>query len=264
MESKAQSALEFMMAYSWAFIIISLFVVSVLLISDSRPPSVYLGSSCNIQPLLPCSESLLTYNSINPSGPLAYYVVFTNDLGAVMFFPQNSLNLTTYTLGSGVSKYTLGNCAPAFAGKGATVLCAASISGATPPKVGTQEILTFSLNYNLCSAGTKGSCGIGIYKSSGFSTESVAPSSINLYNLTFGVKPTSAEGTIVLNEVTYFNGTSTYLYPGNYIISADPQQGYTFVSWSVNSPSSVASPTGTTTLTVNANAVLVATFMKSP
>ena len=59
MELKGQAALEFIVTYSWALIIISLFVVAVLVLSDVRPPVAYLQSSCSIQPLLPCSETLL-------------------------------------------------------------------------------------------------------------------------------------------------------------------------------------------------------------
>src|SRR5271154_7234717 len=134
---KQQAAVEFIITYSWAILIISLFVVLVLIISDIRPPQDYLQSTCNIQPSLPCIESLLAYNA---TSPLQYYVVFSNQLGAVLYFPSSSISLNTgATGGSGTSTF-LGNCTPSFASEGATVLCRARVSGlkASP---GTQEIV---------------------------------------------------------------------------------------------------------------------------
>ena len=37
MAMRQQSAIEFIMTYSWAILVISLFVVSVILLSDMRP-----------------------------------------------------------------------------------------------------------------------------------------------------------------------------------------------------------------------------------
>ena len=58
MRLKQQSAIEFIMTYSLSLLIIGLFVVAVLVLSDSKPPVAYLGSTCNIQPLFPCASEL--------------------------------------------------------------------------------------------------------------------------------------------------------------------------------------------------------------
>jgi|GEM_PF-1777120 hypothetical protein len=255
MPLKQQSALEFIMTYSWAFIIMSLFVVSVVVLSGSRPPSTYLGSSCNIQPLLPCVESLLSYNSI---GKLQYYVVFTNQLGLVLHFPANALNVSSESLG-GFSGSSIGNCTPSFAGRGSTVLCTANIGNAKP-SVGTQTMLTFEINYSLCNSNAKNSCQPGIYKTSGFSTQGVASSNTNLDNVTFITNPSTS--TIMLNGVTYFNGISAYLPSGSYSLFAAPSAGLYFSAWSISSPTSTLSSTTTTntTLTLKSNAVVTAVF----
>jgi len=252
----AQSAIEFIMTYSWAIIIISLFIITVILISDARPPSVYLGSSCNIQPLLPCTDALLTYNTVNP---LQYYLVFTNQLGSVLHFPHNSLNISTSSMGGSVN-YQYGNCQPAFASKGSSVLCTANIITPTKPAAGSQSALTFILSYNICSSSSQSSCTPSLYKSSGFSTETVSPSNIKLNSLTFLTVPSTA--TIILNGITYYNGISAYFLSGNYVLFSSPPNGYQTISWSVSSPSSVLSSTTTqnTVLTLSSDAVVTASY----
>jgi len=253
---EAQSAIEFIMTYSWVFIVISLFIVTVVLVSDARPPTIYLGSSCNIQPLLPCTEALLTYNSITP---LQYYVVFTNQLGSVLYFPPNSLNMSTSSIGGSVN-HQYGNCLPSFASKGSPIICTANIIVLTKPKAGTQAVLTFTLSYNICSSNTKSSCTPSLYKSSGISTETVSPSNIKLNNLTFMTMPPKA--TIILNGITYYNGISAYFPSGNYVLFSSPPNGYQTISWSVSSPSSVLSSTTTqnTVLTLSSDAVVTASY----
>jgi hypothetical protein len=255
---KQQSTLEFIMTYSWAILIISLFVVSVAVLSDTKSPTFYLGSSCNIQPLLPCSESLLTYNSVTP---LQYYLLFSNQLGSVMYFQPNAINLTTTSLG-GPASYSTGSCTPGLAGVGVTVLCITNIAGPVKPKPGTQTVLTFTLNYELCSTGSKSSCTGGIYKSSGFSTQSVAPQNIKLYNLTLITKPAAAGAPLVVNGATYFNGSTVYLMTGNDILYAAIPKGYSHVAWSINSISSTLSSLilQNTTISISSNAVVTATF----
>ncbi len=257
MGNKAQSAIEFIMTYSWVFIIIALFIVTVVLISDARPPTVYLGSSCSIQPLLPCTEALITYNSVTP---VEYFIVFTNELGTTMYFPPNSINLSTSSIG-GNPNYQYGNCQPTYASKGSSIICSANILTATKPKSGSESQLSFTLSYSLCSSGTKSSCSPGIYKSTGFSTETVSPSTVTLNNVTFLTVPSTA--TIILNGVTYYNGISTYLPTGNYVLFSTAPHGYSTLTWSIASPSSVLSSTTSpnTILTLTSNALVTAAYV---
>jgi hypothetical protein len=179
----------------------------------------------------------------------------------VMYFQPNAINLTTTSLG-GPASYSTGSCTPGLAGVGVTVLCITNIAGPVKPKPGTQTVLTFTLNYELCSTGSKSSCTGGIYKSSGFSTQSVAPQNIKLYNLTLITKPAAAGAPLVVNGATYFNGSTVYLMTGNDILYAAIPKGYSHVAWSINSISSTLSSLilQNTTISISSNAVVTATF----
>ncbi|MGA2800715.1 MAG: hypothetical protein ABSE71_05325, partial [Candidatus Micrarchaeaceae archaeon] len=255
--ARAQSAIEFMLTYSWVFIIIALFIVTVVLISDSRPPSVYLGSSCNIQPLLPCTEALVTYNAI---APLQFYIVFTNELGTVMYFQPNAINVSTSSIG-GTPNYQYGNCQPTYASKGSQIICTTNLVTPTKPKAGSQATLTFTVSYSLCNSNSKSSCAPGVYKSSGFSAETMSPSNINLDTVTFMTAPPIA--TIVLSGITYYNGISIYMPSGNYILFSTAPTGYQSLSWSISSATSTLSSTtsANTVLTLSSNAIITASYI---
>lgn len=260
MQLKQQSAVEFLVTYSWAIIAISLFVVSVLVLADTRAPINYLQSTCNIQPLLPCQETLLAYNS--PS-PIVYYIVFTNQLGSVLYFPPNAITLSTPGSATGTSitaSQSTGNCQPSFASPSVTVFCTVNLVTTSKPAIGSETIVNFAINYNICSTDNSISCAPGLYKSSGYSVQDVAPIGVKLNNITFATVPS---GTVIINGVTYFKGTSAYLTSGNYVIYAQPPSGQSFRSWSVtNSVStSVASTSSQNTiLVVSSNAFVTATF----
>lgn len=262
MHMRQQAAIEFIISYSLALVIISLFVVSVLLLSDFSPPQTYIGSTCSIQPLIPCGQSLLTYNSI----ALRYYVVFTNQLAPVLYFPSNSINVTTVNLGSSGTQYSLGSCSPQLAALGATVICEDNISGVVKPSVGAQTSISFILRYEICNSGKEVSkvpstCGSNsIYKSSGQSTQTIAPSTVKLENIGF---TTTYNGTIVINGATYFNNTNALLPSGNYIIFANPAQARHFNYWSIIATGSSIANTASqnTTLVLDSNAFITANFV---
>jgi hypothetical protein len=258
MPLKQQSAVEFLITYSWALLAVSLFVVAVLVLANTKAPSTYLQSSCNIQPLLPCEETLLAYNAPNP---IRYYLIFTNQLGSVLYFPPNSLNVSTSGSESGVSvSRSVGNCVPNFASQGATVFCEANLNSKSEPTAGIQTIIDFQLNYNICNTDNTISCAPGTYRSSGYSVQDVAPRGVTINNITFITNPS---GTIVLNGVTYFTKTSAYLASGNYVIYAQPPSGMAFGGWSVtNAPTTkLASLSNQNTiLEVSSNGVITAEF----
>ncbi|MEM0148508.1 MAG: hypothetical protein QXY10_02840, partial [Candidatus Micrarchaeaceae archaeon] len=76
---KLQSALEMLITYSWAIIILTLFIAIAAVISLSSPSSTYMPPTCNIAPTLPCIYSLLT--SYSSSHPAMYLVEFSNNFG---------------------------------------------------------------------------------------------------------------------------------------------------------------------------------------
>lgn len=243
---KQQSAVEFVMTYSWAIIVISLFVVAVILLSDVRPPQNYLQSSCSIQPLLPCTDSVLAYSG---TGPLQYYVVFVNQLGSTIYLPQNKALNATISIVGGRSSYSFGTCTPSLASEGATVLCTANIGSNQKPGAGSSQIVDFVLNYSICSSANAIACNKNFYKSSGYSLQNIAPSGTSLDKVTFITKNGA---TIIVNGVAYYNNTYAYFTSGNYVIFGQPAQGASFnsLAWTTNAPSYVASSSSQNTILV--------------
>jgi len=253
---KQQSALELLTTYSWALLIIAVFVAAVAVINSARPATNYLASSCSIEPLLPCTQTLLTYNTISP---IRFTLLFTNNLGQTMYFPANSLNITVTNIGTKGITYNTGNCTPALALQGTPVLCTALISGTFKPPVGTQETILFSLNYQLCNGKTKASCASAQYKSAGQSSQTMAPSSILFHTLVIQTNPTS--GLVNLNGVTYLNGANVLLLTNQYSAYAIPPSGYKFTLWGVSGGSGLSSTvTPNTILNFSSNGTVTASF----
>lgn len=264
MRLKQQAAVEFMATYGWEFIIIGVFMAFVFVLVGIKSPVSYLASTCSIQPLLPCSQTLLTYNAI---APLQYYVLFMNNLGVGMNFSVNAFNATTTNIGSSGIASNYGNCTPTFASSGSQVVCIASISGNLKPAVGAQTSLIFSITYNICRTNSPGSCQPINYKSSGYSLQTIAPSNFNLVTLALNTNPTT--GTVVLNGANYFNGVKSFFVTGNYILFAAPPACYKFSSWSVSTtgapPSTLSTTTApNTTLSLNSNTVVNAIYASTP
>ncbi|MDE1810518.1 MAG: hypothetical protein KGH66_00535, partial [Candidatus Micrarchaeota archaeon] len=258
---KQQSALELLTTYSWALLIIAIFVAAVAVINSARPATNYLASSCSIEPLLPCTQTLLTYNTISP---IKFTVLFQNNLGETMYFPLNSINITVTNIGNKGVSYSLGNCTPSLALQGNPVLCSAYIPGTFKPAIGTQETILFSLNYELCSTTALASCISTQYRSTGQSSQTMAPSATSFHLLKMVASP--ASGTVDLNGVTYLNNANVLLLTNNYNVYAIPPSGYKFSSWGI----SVGSGGGTSSLSsasaqnsvlaLGSNATLTANF----
>ena len=256
---KPQSAMELLSTYSWALLIIALFVSTVFLLSGSKPPSSYLSSSCNIEPLLPCAQTLLTQYG-GPSSPIHFIVAFTNELGVPISFAPNSINVTTTGIGVPGTEHSLGACTPSYATEGAHILCTANITGTVQPALGSQTSATFLISYDICK--NPSSCTSG-YKSTGISVQSASPPSRGIFKITLNTIPST--GDIVINGAKYINGTSVVLPIGKYLVYADAPNGYIFSSWtgsvfgtSLLSPSTTANAT----LSLVSNVTLEANFVK--
>ncbi len=251
---RQQSALEMLVVYSWALLLIGLFVALALVMSGSSRSINYLPGTCNIEPLIPCVEALMTGHSSTTS--ITYTVEFINQLGIGMEFPANAINLSVSDIGvRGSSSYN-GTCNPSLAPAGAHIVCIVKIPGTLQPPVGSQTSAAFSLSYSLCEHDSVCS---GDYKTTGESVQQLVPGTAKLYYITIAASPST--GSVVLGGVQYYTGTETLLVPGKYTVFAMPPAGYHFSSWSVTAPSTLAN-TGAqnTTLSVSANATLTATF----
>ena len=86
---KEQSAIEFLTTYSWAFLILGLFIISIVSIValPGKSAVTYQPESCYISPSFPCTEPFMATNSL---GTL-FLVIFQNNLGTGIYFPENTL-----------------------------------------------------------------------------------------------------------------------------------------------------------------------------
>ena len=256
---KQQSALELLTTYSWALLIIAIFIAAVAVINSARPATNYLASSCSIEPLLPCTQTLLTYNTISP---IKFTVLFQNNLGETMYFPLNSINITVTNIGNKGVSYSLGNCTPSLALQGNPVLCSAYIPGTFKPSIGAQETILFSLHYQLCRTDALSSCVSTQYRTAGQSSQTMAPSATAFHTLKIVTNPTA--GFANLNGVTYLNDANVLLLTNNYNVYAIPPSGYKFTSWALSGGSGTTALSSTSTqnsvLTLGSNATLTANF----
>jgi hypothetical protein len=257
-KAKQQSALELLTTYSWAFLIIAVFIAAIAILAGSRAPASYVPSTCNISPGFPCEQAVLSgYNSVVKT---KFMVTFTNNLGTPIYFPSNSFNVTLTNVGdAGINSYS-GNCTPLVALKGAQVSCISQIPGTVMPSAGSQASASFAMGYSICKNMQLTSCS-GTYRTTGFSLQSVSPPGTSLYTISFVTSPNT--GIIVINGASYSSGTSAILVSGKYTAYASPPAGYTFGSWSITSTSSTLSSTTlqNATLTLSSNATLQANFV---
>lgn len=249
--AKAQSAIEMITVYSWAFIILAVLLAVVALIAIN-PPQNYVVSNCQINPSFPCLGSIITAPSRYV--PIQYTIVFNNELGAPVYFAVNSVNVTTQNIGYNGTQYWNGTCSPRLAAVGSRIYCVANISGQLLPGIGTQVSNRLVLSYSICSSDNAMSCNSGNYLTTGNSYQSVSNASAIFNSLTFYTTPRA--GSIYINGIAYANNTTAILPSGSYLIYASPISGYTFNSWSTNGYPIGALITNSnsinTTITINA------------
>lgn len=259
MALRQQSAIEFLSTYSFAIFIISLVLVAALAISISIGSNAPVYSTCTIQPLITCQQSLLTYNSVG--GYLNFVLIFRNNLGFLLQFPVNAINLTLAKSTTGANAISFGACSPKLAGQGSQVICIVKVSGKAQLKQGANTYTQFRLTYGLCTNQTQASCTANTYQATGYSFQTLSPPYTNLYNVSIQ----SSNGVVIINGQSYFNNSVIYL-PGGpvvapYIIYAQPNSGKAFTSWTPGGGVALTSAsTQNTFMTISANGNLIATF----
>ncbi|MEM3791132.1 MAG: hypothetical protein QXL16_00165 [Candidatus Micrarchaeaceae archaeon] len=217
---KSQSALEFLMTYSWAFIIIALIVSLIVAYSLSNSSkATFTQTYCYIEPQMPCSALVLQTNSTSSRAIL----IFSNNLGTSIFFSTNSFFIYPTQLGI---KYP-GICLPSLAPQGSQVICVANITKLNFP-IGVQLNPSFFISYGICSP----KCALPIYNTSGIGT--TFASNMNPVVSEVNLVPSPA-GAIVVQGTRYYGDTSLFLILyKNYQIYALPYPGYKFSSWYSN------------------------------
>jgi hypothetical protein len=253
MPLKQQSAIEFITTYSFAIFMISLILVAAVSVSLSLGSTPPVASTCSIQPLIPCQQTLLSYNSVGSY--FTFIVMFRNNLGYLLQFPANAINLTVTGLATGASQLTPGTCYPKIAGQGSQVLCKIKISGASQVKQGSNVYTQFHIFFGLCSNSIASSCSSNTYNATGFSYQSLSGPYSNLYNLTISVP--GQNGIVLINGQSYFDGSVVYLIGGTYTLYPQPNNNYHFVSWSntIVPISSTTQPNAILTMNNNGNVI---------
>jgi hypothetical protein len=181
MAFRSQPAIEMLSVYGWAILIMALALSLLTIFSISKPPEQLIGSSCNIQPEIICTQTAM-YSS-NATSNARFIMTLTNNLGSPISFNPLSINLTV--LGSspwsGLS-YT-GSCKPYVVSVGAQAVCIVQITGNSyKPKAGVVFVDQFSLNYSLCTSVNVG-CS-GTYKSTGYSQQAIGAANFRIWYLT--------------------------------------------------------------------------------
>ncbi|MGC8699813.1 MAG: InlB B-repeat-containing protein [Candidatus Micrarchaeia archaeon] len=212
---RAQSAIEFLSTYAWAFIIVALFIATITLLVTIKNPQEYSPSSCYITPELLCSQSVF-YTNMTAS---TFGIVFSNNLGTPLYLPNNAF--TVYLPYTSYS-YT-GTCLPSSLPKGGTATCMAKIKNAY--SIGVQINPYFKIQYSVCSGK---SC--QTFNTTGTSSDIVFYSKSIFSNLL--LLTSTGTGNVILNGVVYPSNSVVPLINNiKYNIYAQPPNGYTFNSW---------------------------------
>jgi hypothetical protein len=245
---KAQSALEFLTTYAWAFLIMALFISVVVLLISIKNPQEYSPSACYISPELVCSQSIFYTNSTSS----VFAIMVVNNLGATLQFSQ-----TPFMVYSPYFNYSYpGNCLPSTLPKMGTAVCIVKIPKTYP--VGSQINPNFKLTYSLCPTGA--SC-TSFLNTSGVASDIIVYSKMPFSNIT--ILTNTGTGNVILNGIPYQNNTKVTLINNLvYNIYAQPPSGYRFNGWSYQNGIIVFGSTAqqSTTLYVQSSGQLIASF----
>ena len=243
---KAQSALEFLTTYAWAFLIIALFISVIVILTTIKNPQEYSPSSCYITPELLCSGSVFSTNYSSST----FAITFKNSLGVPLSFPQNSFFVYAPSLNY---SYT-GTCNPSYLTKDGIETCIAKITKTYA--VGVQINPVFKIEYSVCPSPT--SC-TQLYNTTGIASDIVTFSKSTFSSIALATS--TGTGNILINGVPYQSNTVVELINNlQYSIYAQPPQGYTFNNWIVTNAVVGSTSLQSTTLYTTTNGSLLASF----
>ncbi len=250
---KSQSALEFLTTYSWAFLILGIFVVSVATIVSipSTGTLTYAPQSCYITTQLYCVQALIMSNSISTE----FVAMLDNNLGTrIGFASANSFSVVPSYSSSATYN---GICTPQNAGSGALITCTATVPGGVT--FGTQLNPRFSLSYQVCSP----TCTAPVYETSGEAISTAVPYAQLLFTVHLVTSPTA--GNISVDGAEYANGANVvWVYGIKHQIYAVPPAGpYAFGSWSYSSNLTLGGSSQSTTVSGTGTGTLTASFVQS-
>ncbi|MGC8710114.1 MAG: hypothetical protein ACP5RF_00660 [Candidatus Micrarchaeia archaeon] len=246
---KAQSAVEFLATYAWAFLILTIFIAVIIVLVTIKNPSGYSPSSCYITPELACSESVFTSSASASS----FAIVFMNNLGANLTFGSNSIILYPNYLNSSYK----GVCMPSYAPKGSAVICNVTLSGVSYSP-GSQINPNFKIMYGVCT--NPNSCPSAIYNTSGSASDTIVYSKGLLSRVT--LLTSTGTGHIALGGASYPSNTVVTLINNvEYTIYAQPPSGYIFNGWTASSNVTISGNTISASASARGSGSITASFV---
>ena len=146
---KAQSALEFLITYSWAILALLAFMAALYYFGQFNGLQ-YAPAECSMGLDLPC----MSYRISQSTGTgYEVFLVGRNDIGFDMGFQNQTFVLTAENLGlPGSNSYT-GNCSPSLVQKGHVFSCLVSIPYVQRvPRIGTTQRVGLAFTYKNCDS----------------------------------------------------------------------------------------------------------------
>ncbi len=214
---KGQPAIEFLTTYSWAFLILAVFIVAAIAMISVKSPLSYVQSSCYISPELFCYYSSLLSNATSSM----FVIQFSNNMGTSIYLGGNSITLLP---NAPSSKRFTGQCIPQGAPPGAVVICTVALPYPVQPDIRAES--AFTLSYKICDPACSGQ-----YNTSGSSLQSTSGYKRLLNPVTFMATPNGA-GNVIVDGVRYPSNTAIYLLSGvQYTIYGLPPKGQNFINW---------------------------------
>ncbi len=234
---KGQPAIEFLMTYSWAFVIIAIALVFLLAVTTITAPSTFSPAVCYISPGLTCQSAVILVNSINS----IFAVEFINNLGQEISFPSNGVTFYPQF----TSANYVGACFPTNAPAGSVIVCNTTLIPKKVGNIGQQFNPSFTISYQFCKGSTCPTItASNIIYTTGYTSIIISPFSSNLINK-ITLYSAIPGGNVVVDNVRYPSNTVlVFLGSTRHVIGAVPPSGYTFNGW-ITSGATVNTVTGT-------------------
>ncbi len=250
--SKQQSAIEYVLSYSWAIIILIAIILIYFYYSNNQV--TYSSSYCYISTEFPCYQILINSNSLGTSA----VVVFSNNVNKPLYFSSTSFSIK-FTPNS---QYYLGSCQPTTVLQGERVTCTVLDPSLTLP-ISSEVTPEFYLTYSECISQN---CNSNNKQLISLTTSGSGLSYVYQYNLsTNSIKTTPI--TYTLNTYSSpVSGGSTSPLTGNYnsgqsvSISENPNAGYTFNDWTCTGTGCYSGTSSNPTVIMDSNIIETANF----
>lgn len=149
-QRRGQAAIEYLMNYSWAILILAL-VIAIILASGIFNPTYFVMEECYLGPSFSCHEQLIHRNT---DTRLLFNI--TNRLG----YPIKLNNITFYAenLGkSGMNAVSL-DLADVYVENGGSNVSSIFFTGPSQPPKGTVKKIYINLTYYICAEEVNSQC----------------------------------------------------------------------------------------------------------